>query len=70
MGSSGQAKGLARPVIYSPTLVFCSGASRAVIGRPGTLCVGAVGRSAAICNVYGGRGDVSRGKLQGLNPCV
>ena len=34
---------LARPVISYPTLVFCSGASRAGIGRPGTLCVGAEG---------------------------
>ena len=30
------------------------------IGRPGTLCVGAAGRSAAVCCV---RGGVSRGKL-------
>jgi len=40
---------LTRPVISYSTLVFCSGASRAGIGRPGTSCVGAAGRSAAVC---------------------
>ena len=40
--------------------VFCSGASRAGIGWPATLCVGAAGRSAAVCCV---RGGVSRGTL-------
>jgi len=58
--------GLADPVVSYPTLVFCSGASRAGIGRPGTLCVGAAGRSAAVCcvSVCGVGGVcVSRGKL-------
>ena len=50
-----------RPGISYPTLVFSSGASRAGIGRPGTLCVGAAGRSAAICCVWWEGG--SRGKL-------
>jgi len=47
---------LARPGITYPTLIFCSGASRAGIGRPGTLCVGAAGRVAVICCVRGGGG--------------
>jgi len=46
---SGVITGLARPVISYPTLVFCSGVARAGISRPGTLCVGAAGRSAAVC---------------------
>ena len=55
------ARSTPRPVISYPTLVFCSGASLAGIGRPGTLCVGAAGRSAAAYCVRGGWG--SRGKV-------
>jgi len=59
--ASGVITGLARPVLSYPTLVFCSGASRAGIGRPGALCVGAAGSSAAVCCVReGGGGGVFR----------
>jgi len=61
---SGGITGLARPVISYPTLVFCSGASRAGIGRPGTLCVG---RGAFRCWEGGGGGGVSRGKPHPVN---
>jgi len=35
-------------MVSYPARIFCSGASRAGIGRPGTLCIGAVGHSAAV----------------------
>jgi len=54
--ASGVITGLAGPVISYPTLVFCGGASRAGIGRPDTLCVGAAGRASAVCCVRGGGG--------------
>jgi len=48
--------------MYDPTFFFFSGACQAGTGRPGTLCIGAAGRVAAVCCVRVGRG-VSRGKL-------
>ena len=55
--------GLTCPIRLSyPTRVFCSGVSRAGIGRPGTLCVGAAAeRSAAVSCVRVG-GGVSIGE--------
>jgi len=59
--ASGFITELAHPVISYATLVFCSGASRAYIFRPGILCVVAAGRSAAVCFVRrGGGGGVER----------
>jgi len=67
---SGVITGLARPVISYPTLVFCSGVARAGISRPGTLCVGAAGRSAAVCccgreGGWGGGGGLGGGGVGG-----
>jgi len=69
--ASGVITGFARRVISYPILVFCSGASRASIGRPGTLCFGAAGRSAAVCCVRS-RGKLHTDSLIGLwaaHPC-